>query len=388
MPWNETCVMNLKISMLSDWISGKFTKTMLASKYNVSRPTVDKWLSRVSQQGVIGLYEQSRKPHNNPNQTPEAISELIVKTKGKYLHWGPKKINDHLKNKHPDINWPADSTTGNILKKAGLVKPRSRPKGQVSPFPEHLTESTKPCQIWNVDFKGNARLGNGEQCYPLTISDDFCRYLLEIRGLSSTSHENVKDSFEKLFYEFGLPEGIKSDNGVPFASTAIGGLSQLSKWFVRLGIRPERIEKGKPTQNGRHERMHRTLKNETMKPTKHSFAAQQETFERFRYEYNEERSHEGIGRKTPSSLFKPSSIVYHGQLPEVNYSQDKTVRSVRCNGEIKWKGNLIYLGGVLAKERVGLVQQNESTWNIYYSFLHIGNLNEKTMKVERIKQGR
>lgn len=388
MPWKETIVMDLKISMLSDWLSGSYSKTMLADKYHLSRPTVNKWLSRYQLHGINGLVEQSRKPILSPNQTPDHIVDLIIESKISHAHWGPKKINDLFKRQHPELSCPSDSTTGNILKRAGLVKPRARPKQGVSPFHDQLTQSTKPCQVWNIDFKGHATLGNDMPCYPFTVTDDFTRYILDIKALKNTSHNPVKHCFERLFHTFGLPECIKSDNGSPFASTAIAGLSHLSVWFIKLGITPERIQKGKPTQNGKHERMHRTLKAETMDPMCHSMTEQQAAFDRFRLQFNQERSHEGIHRQTPASVFKPSTILYTGKEPEVHYDLSMTVRRVRCNGEFRWQGHLIYLSRLLAKQQIALRQTHDSTWQIFFGFMLIGYLNEQTMKVERIKKGK
>lgn len=385
MAWNETCVMDLKISLISDWLSGRFTKTMLASKYTITRPTVDKWINRYCELGINGLRDKSRRPKSSPNETPPHLVDKIVQTKREFPQWGPKKINDFLKLKEPAVRWPADSTTGQILKRAGLVKPR-RIKRKVSPFPTHLTQSTKPSQVWNIDFKGQARLGNGQLCYPLTVTDDFSRYLLAIDASGTTSHDVVRACLERLFAEYGLPEVIKSDNGVPFASQAIGGLSRLSKWLIKLGIVPERIDKGKPTQNSRHERMHRTLKQETMKRMAYGFLKQQEVFDRFRYEFNELRSHEGLNRQRPSDVFKPSRVCFSPDNERVDYDLDMVVRSVKHNGEIKWKGQTIYLGEILAKEKVGLKNVDNERLAIYFSFMHIGYLNEKDMVIERIKK--
>lgn len=384
MPWQETCVMNLKISLISDWLSGKFTKVMLSQKYMISRPTVDKWLGRYHASGPAGLYDQSKKPKHSPNATPEWMQTRIVEVRQRYSHWGPKKIKDYLALKEPAHQWPADSTVGDILKRHNLVKPRKQKK-RVSVYPGHLTPSEYPCQVWNVDFKGDAKLGNGQRCYPLTLSDDFSRYLLCCQGQTSTAQQPVRQCFEVAFREFGLPEVIKSDNGVPFASRAIGGLSQLSMWFVQLGIVPERIDKGKPTQNARHERLHKTLKEGSMSPPRYSMTAQQKAFDLFRYEYNELRSHEALERKTPAAVFRSSKVAYPGCFKLIEYDLDMVVRKVRQNGEIKWKGNLIYAGAILAGEAIGLKAINEGYWAIYYSFLHIGYLNEKNMRVESIQ---
>lgn len=384
MPWNENCVMDLKVSLIADWLSGELTKMMLSQKYNMSRPTVDKWLHRYAASGIEGLHEHSRRPTHSPNATPEWMQTRLIEVKRTHRYWGPKKVNDYLVATEPETPWPADSTTGLILKRAGLVTPKKR-RRCTSVYPEHLTPSERPSQVWNVDFKGEAKLGNGRRCYPLTLSDDFSRYLLCCQGLDSTAGAPVRTCFEQVFTDYGVPEVIKSDNGTPFASTAIGGLSALSKWFIQLGIVPERIDKGKPTQNGRHERLHRTLKAQAMSPPRFSMKTQQAAFDRFRYEYNEQRSHEALNRQAPGTVFQPSPVAYQATPPPIDYSLDRVVRKVRHNGEIKWKGRLIYVGQVLAKEPIGLKAVDNERWAIYYSFLPIGFLNEKTMKVEPIK---
>lgn len=384
MPWNETCTMDLKISLVGDWLSGNYTKSMLARKYHISRPTVDKWLNRYGESGATGLIDLSRRPHSHPNQTPDDIVQSILDMKQKFPSWGAKKINDRLHSLYPAKQWPADSTTGNILKRAGLVKQKRR-RQRVADYPHYLTQPERPNHVWTVDFKGDRKLKSGVRCYPLTICDDYSRYLMECKALKSIASEPVEKCFEALFCKYGLPSVIKSDNGTPFASRAVGGLSRLSMWFISLGITPERIAKGRPTQNSRHERMHKTLQAEAMTPMGYSFSGQQKRFDAFKFEYNHLRSHEGLGRKTPSTIYTSSSTTYSGKPGILNYDLDMTVRSVKGNGEIKWKGHLVYIGSILAKEKVGLIQVDESLWEVYYGFMHIAHLNERTMRIERLK---
>lgn len=384
MPWRETYVMNEKVKFIEDWLSQRWNKTQLSIKYDISRPTVDKWINRFKKKGYLGLGELSCRPLTSPNETPIWKQELILATKARFTCWGPKKIKDYLVAHEPKIDWPADSTIGEILKRHGCVKPRKR-SHRVSVYPEHLTCSERPSQVWNIDFKGDVELGNGERCYPLTISDDFSRYLLCCQGLSSTARLPVKQKLELLFREYGQPEVIKSDNGVPFAARTIGGLSQLSIWLIQHGIIPERIDKGKPTQNGRHERLHKTLKEAEMKPPKQSMKLQQRGFDKFLYEYNELRSHESLDRQTPAQNFQPSKVGFQENPRAINYDVDKAVRKVLPSGEIKWKNNAVYVGQILAGEYIGLKETETERLEIYYSFLHIGYLNKIKMKVERIK---
>lgn len=384
MPWQETCVMTLRRELTEMWLSGDMSKVELARLFQISRPTVDKWLHRYHEYGLSGLADRSRKPWRNPTIISDDIKEKLVALKYRHRQFGPKKIADRFRMLYGDLSCPADSTVGNILKAAGLVKARKRVR-RTPGYPDHLTRSRQAGEVWNADFKGDVRLGNGSRCYPLTVSDDYSRYLLGCEALGSTRTTGVRERFECLFEVHGVPEAIKTDNGVPFASSAIGGLSQLSKWFIQHGIRPERIEKGKPTQNGRHERMHRTLKDHAMKPPRHSFYAQQVAFERFKQEYNYERSHESLNRQVPGRVYRSSTRPYSRRIRAIEYDTSMTVRRVRHNGEIKFQGRLHYLTGVLAKELVGLIETDTDYWDIYYSFQKIGIYNARDKKVLHLK---
>lgn len=383
MPWQETCVMTLKEELVRLWLEG-VSKTALSRAFNISRPTVDKWLKRYHEKGLSGLQDRSRRPNHRPTAIPDDIKYKLVALKCRYNQFGPKKIADRFKVVYPHLHCPADSTVGEILLAAGLVKPR-RKVHKTPDYPEHLTRSERPGEVWNADFKGDVRLKDKKRCYPLTVSDDCSRYLLCCHALSSTRYDGVQPQFERLFEAHGLPDAIKTDNGVPFASTAIGGLSQLSKWFIQLDIRPERIEKGKPTQNGRHERMHKTLKDYAMTPPEPSMYKQQIAFEQFRQEYNHERSHESLDRKTPGQVYRPSTREYTKRIKPIEYDSSMIVRQVRHNGEIKFKGDFHYVSGVLAKEPVGLIETETGYWEMFYSFQKIAVFNEKRMKVEPLK---
>ena len=381
MPWKETSAMDQRVQLIADWLSGDCTKTELCRIYGISRPTADKWIERYDQRGLQGLEELSRAPQSHPNQTPEELRAMIVKAKLRHQKWGPKKVLDCLRREQPQLHWPADSTAGEILKRAGLVQPRKR-RHRVAPYSEPSSDCAGPNQSWSADFKGDFRLGNGRRCYPLTISDNFSRYLFLCRALERTSHEEVQPWFEWVFREYGLPEAIRTDNGAPFASLAVGGISQLSKWWIKLGIRPERIRPGKPAQNGRHERMHRTL--EEVAP-QDDVKAQQCEYDPFQQQYNWERSHEALGRRTPGSVHCSSSRSYPAKLPEVEYDLGVTVRQVRHNGEIKWRGEFLYVSEVLAQEPVGLKPIDEEKWEVHYSFHLLGVLDERTKKITPAK---
>jgi transposase InsO family protein len=382
MPWKETSVMDQKIQLLADWLSGDYGKSELCRIYGISRPTADKWIGRYGECGVKGLEDQMRAPHRHPNQTAEELCSLIVQAKLHHQKWGPKKVLDWLRRERPELKWPADSTAGEILKRAGLVQSRKR-RRRVAPYSEPFAACDAPNQSWSADFKGDFLLGNGRRCYPLTISDNFSRYLLLCRALERPTLAEVQPWFEWVFRQSGLPEVIRTDNGPPFASLALAGLSQLSKWWIKLGIKPERIQPGKPAQNGRHERMHRTLK-EAVAPQA-NIQEQQRHYDPFLEEFNCERSHESLARKPPGSVHCISARSYPAKLPEVQYESGVTIRRVRHNGEIKWRGELLYLSEVLAKEPVGLKPFDDGKWELRYSFQLLGVLDERTKTITPAK---
>jgi transposase InsO family protein len=374
MPWEQTSAMDQRIKFIADYLSQQYSISDLCRGYGISRPTAYKWITRYVESEAQGLQDRCRAPHHHPNQTQEEVREMIVETRLHYQSWGPKKVMGYLRDNGPELHWPADSTAGEILQRAGLVKPRMT-RRRVSPYTEPFGACQAPNQIWSADFKGDFALGNHRRCYPLTLSDNFSRYLLLCRALERTNHTTVRPWLEWAFREYGLPQAIRTDNGAPFASLALGGVSELSKWWIQLGIRPERIKPGKPSQNGRHERMHRTLKYEVTPQLNHQ--RQQHHFDSFRQLYNTERPHEALERRTPASVYSASTRRYPGKLPPVEYDSNTVVRQVRCNGEIKWRGHLFYVSQVLTHEPVGLTQIEEHRWEVRYSFHLLGFLDEQ-----------
>lgn len=385
MPWNETSAMDERVRFVADWLTGQYSKRSLCEAYGISRPTGDKWLARYRQQGPPGLQARSRAPLSHPNAVPGELVEQIVSAKLAHQSWGPKKVMDWLRRQQPQVHWPADSTAGELLKRAGLVRPRRR-RRRVAPMAGPLAHASDCNVVWSADFKGDFRVGNGQRCYPLTVSDNHSRYLLACRGLRRTSHARVQPWFEWLFREYGLPGAIRTDNGAPFASLAVGGISRLSAWWIRLGIVPERIAPGRPDQNGRHERMHRSLKADTLVPAPAaSLSAQQRRFDQFLVEYNEVRSHEALQRQTPASCYQASSRCYPVVVQPVSYDSNQLVRRVRSNGEIKWRGRLVYVTEVLAGELISLRETDEAVWEVRYSFHRLGWLSEKDNRVRSAK---
>jgi transposase InsO family protein len=306
--------------------------------------------------------------------------ELLVSARLSHPRWGPKKLQAWLQEKYPEDEWPALSTMSVILKREGLVKPR-RIRRTIDPYTQPFLECDRPNRVWSADFKGQFRTADGKLCYPLTITDNFSRFILLCRGLNRPTHDQVKPWFEATFRRYGLPEAIRTDNGSPFASVGIGGLSRLSAWFVKLGIRHERIEKAHPEQNGRHERMHRTLKEATATPPQANLSRQQKAFNSFVEEYNFERPHEALEMNKPGAIYENSKRVYTSRHIPMKYGPEYIVKPVRITGEISWKGKRLYISQVLAGERIGLLQLgDENKWEIRYGFYKLGILDGYTCR--------
>jgi transposase InsO family protein len=380
MPWKETCAMDEKLKLIDDWITKEHTISELGEHYQVSRKTVHKWISRFKEGGPEALQEVSRAPGCHPNATPTEIISEIIDTKLRHKDWGPKKIVRSLKDHHPEKHWPAVSTAQNILWKEGMVHPR-KVRRHTPPFTQPFQACLKPNDTWSIDYKGQFRTGDSKLCYPLTITDNYSRYLLSCRGLRHPNYESTQLYLERTFREYGLPLAIRSDNGTPFASTGLGGLSRLSVWLIKLQIIPERIALAHPEQNGRHERMHRTLKAAVCNPPRNCLVNQQSAFDHFRPEYNEERPHEALDMKTPASLYKPSRRLLPKKIEPVEYDSWMAVRRVVPSGGIMWRNNYIYVSQALAGEPVGLKQITEITWELWFSSYLLGIIDEKTNKV-------
>lgn len=382
MPWKETCPMKQRVAMIGDWIKDESSIAELSRIYGVSRVTVYKWLERFQKEGPAGVKEHSRAPRSHPNAVPEEMIKEIITARTSHPSWGPKKIQDLLRHQYPDEDWPSQSTMTMIFRREGLVKTRHT-RQPVVPYTQPFLACDGPNKVWSADFKGQFRTKDGNACYPLTITDNFSRFILLCRGLEHPNQQTVIPWFEATFRRYGLPEAIRTDNGTPFASNGLGGLSRVSAWFIKLGIQHERIEKGHPEQNGRHERMHRTLKEETCKTPQSSLQAQQRVFNEFVNEYNFSRPHEAIAMKKPGDLYENSNRYYSRRLTTIRYESEYFVRSVRPNGEIKWKGKLVYLTPALGGEKVGLAQlHNENEWEVFYGPLKLGILDDYSSKIK------
>lgn len=385
MPWRELKPMEQKILFIADYLKGAPNFSSLCTRYGISRKTGYKWVARYDALGIEGLDEQSRRPAQSPHQTPYRLRQAIIelRTQGRSRP-GPKKLQHLLGQRYPNEDIPSQTTIHNILKHAGLIKPRKR-KRRVSPYTEPFAPVQAPNELWSVDFKGQFKLANGRWCYPLTVMDHYSRYLIGCQSLTSVKTLGTQQVFTRLFKAYGLPRRIRSDNGTPFASKATAGLSRLSAWWVRLGILPERIQAGKPQQNGRHERMHRTLKQETTKPPAQSMKTQQQRFESFQHTYNYERPHEALKQTTPASHYEPSQRLWPSKLPELVYPDYYDVRKVSHCGGIYWHNGLVYVSQILHDEWVGMDEVDEGIWNIYYGPIQLGRFDIRNVTGQNTK---
>lgn len=387
MSWKETCPMDQRLQFIGLYLSHEYSMAALCRQFGISRKTGYKLVQRYIQEGVCGLSDRSRAPHNHSNQVSLLVEQLILDTRQRFPHWGPRKLRAWLMRNQPEVNWPAASTIGVILNRHGLTVPRKRCR-RTQPYSEPFKSCDRPNAVWSADFKGWFLTGDKTRCEPLTITDNYSRYLLRCQALTPTGFDAVQPIFEAAFREYGLPDAMRTDNGVPFATTTVGGLSRLSIWWIKLGIIPERIEPGKPAQNGRHERMHRTLKAETASPAQATLRAQQRDFKRFCKEYNHERPHEGIDLKTPASLYCCSNREYPLLVPEIEYPDEMELRRVKSQGDICWKNRHIYLSETLAGETIGLRQVSERLWDIYFAHIKLAQLDSHTQKLVHLTKSR
>ncbi len=378
MPWKETCPMDEKIKFIAA-CAEDVNFSALCRSFGISRKTGYKWVARYNQVGIDGLKERAPIAARIPHRTSQELVDAIVAVRKAHPFWGPRKLRKLLMEGDGEKAWPVASTMGELLKKFGLIRPRRR-RIHVGLSGTPLGPCQCPNDVWCVDFKGHFRLGDGSRCYPLTISDAASRYLIRCEALEYCGEPFVREHFEAAFREFGLPVRMRSDNGPPFASLAPGGLSALSVWWIKLGILPERIEPGHPEQNGRHERMHRTLKMEATQPPEDNLQEQQRRFDLFRREYNELRPHEALGQDSPSKHYAPSPRAHPQKLLVPQY-KDAVVRWVGDNGIVKWRRQAIAVGRPLADEPVGFVQKTDWCWEVFYGPIRLGYVDDRERTV-------
>ena len=371
MPWKESNTMDLRVRLIQDYQEG-YSIVALAEMYAVSRKTIYKWLERNRQCGMAGLADRSRKPRHCPARLSDEVIAHIVAARDRW-HWGPRKLRVKLAAAHPHIAWPAESTIGEVLKRAGLTHGRKL-RVRTPPYAQPFASVGEANQTWCADFKGWFRTGDGTRCDPLTITDAHTRYLLRCHIVPKADTPHVAAIFDAAFHQHGLPRVIHTDNGVPFASRAPGGLSRVSMRWVKLGIVPERSRPASPQDNGRHERMHSTLQQATLRPPQRTVRAQQQAFDRFQQEFNAERPHQALQDRTPASCYTASPRPMPRRIPELEYGDDVIVRRISQQGSLKMHGERTFVSEVFAYEWLGLRPLDQRYFEVSYGPVRIGYL--------------
>jgi transposase InsO family protein len=386
MPWRTPTVETERARFVLEAQLADLPFAELCRRHGISRPTGYKWLRRADEQGLSGLHDRSRRPRSCAHATPEHVVERILQVR-KRRGWGARKIRSVLK-KDPGLQAvPTVDTIHRVLDRHGCVEHTKARRRRTHPGPP-LPFPDEPNGTWTADFKGEFRTRDGYLCFPLTVQDGYSRFLLECRGMLRLDLQATIQRFRHLFRELGLPLRIRTDNGHPFASTAIGRLSQLSIWWITLGITPELIEPGKPQQNPRHERMHRDLKKETASPSRADLRAQQRCFNQFRRTYNYERPHESLAMQTPATLYRPSARAYSERPEPITYPAHFEVRLVSQDSTIRWKARKIFVSHLLGRKEVGLEQIADGIWSVYFGPVHLGWLDEADYRIMDVTGGK
>ena len=377
MPWRETSPMEERLQFVRDARSGLFTMTELAEQYAISRRTGYKWLDRYDADGLAGLHDRSRRPHHCPTATADDVIEQVLALRRRHPRWGPKKLLPVLMRAQPRITWPERSTVSALLKAWGLVTPPGRRRTRYPHVSVSRVAIAEANDLWTTDFKGEFRTGDGVYCYPLTLRDAFSRFVLRCDALAGCTYEATRSRFARAFATYGLPARIRSDNGSPFAGPGLGHLSQLSAWWIRLGIVPERIAPGHPEQNGSHEQFHAVLKAETTRPPAPHRRAQQRRFVRFCAEYNQDRPHEALEDAVPASRYAASRRPLPSHLPPVEYAPHFDVRRVSSVGHVSWKGEALFISKALVREDVAFEEIDDGIWTLHFATVVLGRYDER-----------
>jgi putative transposase len=376
MPWSASNHVDERLKFVACHLDGLYSMTELCTRFGISRECGYRWLRRYRASGPAGLQNRSSAPHSHPSQISGWIREMLIEAKRAHPHWGPRKIVAFLERRRPELRLPAASTVGMLFSREGLVDHRRRSRAPDQARPIHR-QPLAPNDVWAADFKGEFRTMDGRYCYPLTVTDGFSRFLLGCDALASTRERKVRGVFQRLFQVYGLPEAMRTDNGLPFASPALAGLSSLSVWWIKLGIRRQRIRPGRPADNGRHERMHRTLKAETTRPPGADLRRQQLHFDAFRHEFNEERPHEALCQASPASHYHRSDRSLPARLPTPEYLGHWERRKVDARGRIRFNTHQYFLSTTLSGEYVGLEEVGDGIWSIHFYQEQLARLSER-----------
>lgn len=375
MPFQERCAQDEAIRFVSLWRTGGFSMTQLCAQFSISRTWGYELVGRYEREGPAGLQARSRAPRRPGRAVAPDVAEAIVALRCEWPRWGPRKLRAYLQEARPEVRWPAASTIGDMLKRAGLVDSRRR-RGRIA-LTQPFAQVGAANDLWTIDFKGWFCTGEGRRCDPLTLVDAHCRYLLDCRIVRPVGSA-VEAVVQRALREHGLPHAIRSDNGPPFAGTGAGGLTRLAVKWIKLGIALERCDPGAPQQNGRHERLHATLKADTAAPPAATMAEQQARFDRFRESYNTVRPHEALGQTPPARHYTASPRPYPDRPVEPDYPAHHAVRKVRSNGEIKWRGERVYVSQAVVGEPVGVAQTQTGDWIVSFHRYPLGQISRKT----------
>jgi putative transposase len=383
MSWKERSRVDERVLLVAEYVKGERSMADLCREFGVSRKTAYKWMARYTAEGPSGLQDRSRAPLTHPNRVDSVVLEAILAARRSHAHWGARKILAWLRRKQPSLALPVASTVSTVFAKYGLSRARHA-RRRTPPYTDPFADADAPNRLWCADFKGDFRTGDGRRCYPLTLTDAYSRMLLRCTALRSTKTMRVQPIFEAAFRELGLPDKIRTDNGTPFASRGAGGLSRLSIWWLKLGISHERIQPGHPEQNGRHERMHRTLKQETLRPPASSLRTQQARFDGFQTEYNEERPHEALGDAPPASRYVASAKEFPRRLGQIQYPDTYKLRKVAASGRIRWHTAMVTINHALEGEWIG-IEPADGLHNVFFGNVSLGFIDDERPELGLIR---
>lgn len=370
--------MDQRVAFIADWLRDESTMSALAERYQISRKTAYKWVERYEGDPAHGLAERSRAPHSHGRAMAADVRTAILALRRAHPRWGPKKLRAILGEREPARAWPASSTIGDVLRRAGLSARRRRLRYTV-PLTQPLAAAQAPNDVWTADFKGWFRTADGTRCDPFTLTDACSRFVLCCR-IVPPSAPGVRPWLERAFRECGLPRALRTDNGPPFATTGAGQLSQLAVWWLKLGIQLDRIDPGHPEQNGRHERFHLTLQQETTTPPAATPRHQQRRFDRMRREFNEVRPHEALGQQPPARVYDASPRPYPARLEDPWYDATHQVRRVKERGQIKWQGDRVFVSEAVRGELVGLAETERGDWLVRFMHVELGRMERHTRR--------
>ena len=382
MPWQEVTPVEQRLEFIREYETELFTMTELAAQYGISRKTGYKWVERYAADGVLGLQDRSRRPHDSPQATAPDLVQVLIAVRTRHPRWGAKKLLAVAARRAPKAAWPCPSTVSAHLKARGLITARRRRRPPVV-VPSTRPPITHTNEVWTADFKGEFLTGDHRYCYPRTVRDGWSRFVLRCDALTAHTLAVTRPGFERTFAEYGLPERLRSDNGPPFGGPGLGRLSALAVWWIRLGIVPERIAPGHPEQNGSHEQFHAVLKAATARPPAATAGAQQRRFTRFCTEYNHERPHEALNQAVPATRYQSSPRPLPRRLPPLEYPGHAEIRRVDQNGNVSWRQPL-FVSAALAGEAVAFEEVDDGIWTVTFASVVLGRFDERQHRIHPI----